>query len=42
LIISSTEAYEQIFWPKKDFEAYRAVVNASANFNKVVLVLEKK
>jgi hypothetical protein len=42
LIINSTEAYEQIFWPKKDFEAYRAVVNASANFNKVVLVLEKK
>jgi hypothetical protein len=42
LVINSTEAYQQIFWPKKDFEAYRAVVNASANFNKVVLVLEKK
>ncbi len=42
LTINSTEAYQQIYWPKKDFEAYRAVVNAAANFNKVVLVLEKK
>ncbi|WP_165903762.1 DUF3857 domain-containing protein [Hymenobacter gummosus] len=35
------ESYNQIYWPKKDFEAFRNVINASANFNKVVLVLEK-
>ena len=40
--ITITEAYRQIRWPKKDFEAFRDVVNAAANFNKVVLVLEKK
>lgn len=42
LTVTSTEAYHQIYWPKKDFEAYRSVINASANFNKIVLVLEKK
>lgn len=40
--VNILEAYRQIYWPKKDFEAYRAVINAAANFNKVVLVLEKK
>lgn len=35
------ESYNQIYWPKKDFEVFRKVINASANFNKVVLVLEK-
>lgn len=42
LVVTSSEAYQQLYWPKKDFEAYRAVVNAAANFNKIVLVLEKK
>ena len=42
LVVTSTEAYKQIRWPKKDFDAYRNVINAAANFNKVVLVLEKK
>lgn len=36
------EAYNQIYWPKKDLETFRSVVNAAANFNKVVLVLEKE
>ncbi|MBC8084684.1 MAG: DUF3857 domain-containing protein [Hymenobacter sp.] len=40
--VTITEAYRQIRWPKKDFEVFRDVVNAAANFNKVVLVLEKK
>ncbi|MBO3272917.1 DUF3857 domain-containing protein [Hymenobacter defluvii] len=40
--INITEYYREIRWPKKDFEAFRDVVNAAANFNKVVLVLEKK
>jgi hypothetical protein len=42
LIVNIREGYEQVYWPKKDFEAFREVVNAAANFNKVVLVLEKK
>ena len=40
--ITITEYYHELRWPKKDFEAFRGVVNAAANFNKVVLVLEKK
>ena len=42
LVVNIREGYEQVYWPKKDFEAFRNVVNAAANFNKVVLVLEKK
>lgn len=42
VIVTIREYYRQIRWPKKDFEAFRGVVNAAANFNKVVLVLEKK
>jgi hypothetical protein len=42
LTVASTEDYYKIYWPKKDFETYRSVINASANFNKTVLVLEKK
>lgn len=40
--VTITEHYNQIRWPKQDFESFRSVVNAAANFNKVVLVLEKK
>ena len=40
--VTISENYRQVRWPKSDFEAFRAVVNAAANFNKVVLVLEKK
>ncbi|AHJ99127.1 DUF3857 domain-containing protein [Hymenobacter swuensis] len=40
--VTIREYYRQIRWPKADFEAFRGVVNAAANFNKVVLVLEKK
>jgi hypothetical protein len=40
--VTIKEHYDQVRWPKQDFEAFRAVVNAAANFNKVVLVLEKK
>lgn len=36
------EWYEQIEYPKSDFEAYRKVINAAADFNKIVLVLQKK
>jgi Domain of Unknown Function with PDB structure (DUF3857) len=40
--VTIREYYRQIRWPKSDFEAFRSVVNAAANFNKVVLVMEKK
>jgi hypothetical protein len=40
--VTIAENYRQLHWPKSDFEAFRAVVNAAANFNKVVLVLDKK
>ncbi|UYZ62953.1 DUF3857 domain-containing protein [Hymenobacter weizhouensis] len=40
--VTIREYYRQVRWPKSDFEAFRGVVNAAANFNKVVLVLEKK
>ena len=42
LLVTIKEGYEQVYWPKKDFESFRSVVNAAANFNKVVLILEKK
>ena len=42
ITVTIAENYRQIRWPKADFEAFRAVVNAAANWNKVVLVLDKK
>lgn len=35
------EYYYEIYLPKEDFEDYRKVINAAADFNKIVLVLEK-
>jgi hypothetical protein len=36
------EDYRKIDFPLAKFEAFRKVINASADFNKIVLVLEKK
>ena len=36
------EYYTQIIWPLEMFEDYRNVINAAANFNKIVLIFEKK
>ena len=36
-----TKNHGQLTRPEADFEAFRAVVNAAANFNQVVLVLDK-
>lgn len=41
LIISIDEWYDKINYPIADFEAFRAVVNAAADWNKIVLVLNK-
>ncbi len=36
------ETYADIKYPLSDFETFKKVINAAADFNKVVLVLEKK
>ena len=36
------EQYRRIFLPVADYDNFRKVINSSADFNKVVLVLEKK
>lgn len=41
LKITIYEDYETIVYPKENFEQFRSVINASADFNKVVLILEK-
>src|SRR6218665_215712 len=35
------EDYQAIVYPKENFEQFRGVINASADFNKVVLIFEK-
>lgn len=35
------EDYQAIVYPKENFEQFRSVINASADFNKVVLIFEK-
>lgn len=42
LEINVFEIYHNSFTPKAEYEAYRKVINAAADFNKIVLVLEKK
>ncbi len=42
LEVKINEFYKDINYPLSDFEEFKKVVNASADFNKVVLVLEKK
>jgi len=39
--ITVYEDYETLFYPKERYEEWRSVINASADFNKVVLILEK-
>jgi hypothetical protein len=36
------EQYRSTYYPLSDFDAYKKVINASSDFNKVVLVLTKK
>ncbi len=36
------EYYYEIYLPLEDFEEYRKVINAAADFNKITLVLEKQ
>lgn len=42
LTITIREMYNLVSYPKTLYESFKKVINASADFNKVVLVLEKK
>lgn len=42
LVITIREYYKEIFAPLERYEEFRKVINAAADFNKVILVLEKK
>jgi hypothetical protein len=41
LTISIKESYNLVSYPKKLYEPFQKVINAAADFNKIVLVLEK-
>jgi hypothetical protein len=40
--ITIHESYETLFYPKDKYDEWKAVINASADFNKVILILEKQ
>ncbi len=40
--ITVYEDYQILFYPKERYEEWKAVINASADFNKVILILEKQ
>lgn len=42
LIIDITEYYNKVYFPVAEYKGYENVMNAAADFNKLVLVLEKK
>ncbi|MDX1627454.1 MAG: DUF3857 domain-containing protein [Fulvivirga sp.] len=41
LIVVIDEFYEKVYYPTSKFEAFRSVINAAADFNKIVLVLKQ-
>ena len=42
ITITINETYHEISYPLSQFEEFKKIINASADFNKVTLVLEKK
>ena len=42
LSINIMEEYRKTYYPVEQFDQFRKIINASSDFNKVVLVLEKK
>lgn len=42
ITVSIAETYNELRYPLADFDNFKKVINAAADFNKVVLVLEKK
>jgi len=41
IIVENTEYYNVLNYPLENFEAYRKVINAAADFNKIVIILNK-
>jgi len=41
LTIQVNETYKKVYYPMEQFEDFKRVINASADFNKIVLVLQK-
>lgn len=41
VIVENTEYYNVLNYPLADFESYRKVINAAADFNKIVIILNK-
>ncbi len=41
IFVENTEYYNILNYPLENFEAYRAVINAAADFNKIVIILNK-
>ncbi|RYG41000.1 MAG: hypothetical protein EOO01_26105 [Chitinophagaceae bacterium] len=41
ITVTNTEYYNVVNYPVTSFEAYRTVINAAADFNKIVLILNK-
>ena len=42
LVVTIVEFYNKIYYPVSEYKGYENVINAAADFNKFVLVLEKK
>jgi len=42
LSISVREEYRLVQYPLSIYEQYKTIINAAADFNKIVLILEKK
>ena len=42
ITVTVNETYKEINYPLDQFEEFKNVINASADFNKIVLVLEHK
>lgn len=40
--ITVVEHYDEVFFEKKEIDDFRRIINAAANFNKIVLFLVKK
>jgi hypothetical protein len=42
IIVENKEYYNILHYPLENFEAYRTVINAAADFNKIVIILNKQ
>lgn len=42
IIVAIEEFYSQLHYPLSEFEQYRSVINAAADFNKVAILIQKK